>query len=430
MPLGWERINATKSSPNKNVVFIKPRTGPDESSSQEYLERIAAQCVPIMKKHHLYVLSLEEYEPNLEFWGRNFNNGEVIQLVLKSPSTGRWLPFNFVQMVFMHELAHCKEMNHSKAFWSLRNKFAFEMKALWERGYTGEGLWGKGTLLSETSFSCKSLEKDEVLPEFMCGGTYRTRVGRKRKTRTKLTSKEREEQRIRKKFGANGMTLGADEDVKLELENKKRILNKPKVARSNRGKELRAAAALARLEAEKEISCANDGEIETDSGLEIYEVYEEDQNDSNPEIKDAIDVNGKRLLDRKGQGMVKICESTGQVDDDSRMELNELFKLSNLETPDNLKENTTKLNLNPFKPSVEKKMEEKKIDHLTCPVCSFVDSNVSVTCSVCLNVLRPDLDLKSWKCDKPTCANKLYVNTGDSVFCGICSLKKEVSLEC
>lgn len=70
MPFGWERINATKSSPNKNIVFIKPRSGPDESSSREYLERIAAQCVPIMNKHHLYVLSLEEYEPNLEFWGK------------------------------------------------------------------------------------------------------------------------------------------------------------------------------------------------------------------------------------------------------------------------------------------------------------------------------------------------------------------------
>ena len=69
MPLGWERINAKKSSPNKNVVFIKPLPGPHENISKEYLERIAAQCLPIMNKHHLAVLSLEEYEPNLEFWG-------------------------------------------------------------------------------------------------------------------------------------------------------------------------------------------------------------------------------------------------------------------------------------------------------------------------------------------------------------------------
>lgn len=56
-----------------------------------------------MKEHHLSVMSLEEYEPNREFVGRNFNAGEVIQLVLKSRLTGRWLPFNYVQMVMMHE---------------------------------------------------------------------------------------------------------------------------------------------------------------------------------------------------------------------------------------------------------------------------------------------------------------------------------------
>lgn len=42
---------------------------------------------------------------NTEFLGRNFNGGEVIQLVLKGRGGG-WLPFRFVQMVMMHELAH------------------------------------------------------------------------------------------------------------------------------------------------------------------------------------------------------------------------------------------------------------------------------------------------------------------------------------
>jgi len=56
-----------------------------------------------MKEHHLSVMSLEEYEPNAEFVGRNFNAGEVIQLVLKARFTGHWLPFDYVQMVMMHE---------------------------------------------------------------------------------------------------------------------------------------------------------------------------------------------------------------------------------------------------------------------------------------------------------------------------------------
>jgi hypothetical protein len=69
MPLGWERINAKQSAPNNNIVFVKPLKGPYENISKDYLERIAAQCLPIMTKHHLAVVSLEEYEPNLEFWG-------------------------------------------------------------------------------------------------------------------------------------------------------------------------------------------------------------------------------------------------------------------------------------------------------------------------------------------------------------------------
>lgn len=57
-----------------------------------------------MREHNLSVMSLEEYEPNAEFVGRNFNAGEVIQLVLKARFTGHWLPFSYVQMVMMHEL--------------------------------------------------------------------------------------------------------------------------------------------------------------------------------------------------------------------------------------------------------------------------------------------------------------------------------------
>ena len=49
--------------------------------------------------------SLEEYPPNPEFLGRNFNAGEAIQLVLKDKA-GRWLSFKFVQMVMQHEVSN------------------------------------------------------------------------------------------------------------------------------------------------------------------------------------------------------------------------------------------------------------------------------------------------------------------------------------
>ncbi|RKF76712.1 DNA-dependent metalloprotease WSS1-like protein [Golovinomyces cichoracearum] len=455
MPLGWERINAKKSPPNQNIVFIKPRPGPDESASKEYLERIAAQCVPIMKKHQLAVVSLEEYEPNFVFWGRNFNNGEVIQLVLKSPSTGRWLPFKFVQMIMMHELAHCKQMNHSKAFWTLRNEYASEMKKLWERGYTGEGLWGKGVSLSSDCFSCQNLEEDEVLPENMCGGIYKTRDNRKRKSRPKLTNKERQQQRIKKKFGTNGNILGANTEIKLELE-KKKIPGKPRVAKSIRGRDLRAAAALSRFEIKKEEQQIEHKVIITD---------DEDESDSDNLFdvtlkgEDALDINGHKILDRKGQGMVKVCEDENQDNIDSKEELMELLKFSNAnnssipktgnsnqsfkattaiklgqtlskknETGNNIiiKE---KKNQKISKPQEEEILQVKGThksprNYLSCSACSFINFDGSITCIVCSNVLISDLDPNSWKCRRPTCKENLYLNAGDVNFCGLCNVRK------
>jgi len=73
---------------------------------------------------------LDEFPATTEFWGRNcwfsfflwdvwvwahgcdvlVNAGEVVQLVLRNPNTGAWLPFSFVLRVMIHELAHIKQM--------------------------------------------------------------------------------------------------------------------------------------------------------------------------------------------------------------------------------------------------------------------------------------------------------------------------------
>jgi len=325
MPLGWERINTRCSAPNKNIVFIKPRGGPDEATSKDFLERIAAQCTPIMNAHHLSVVSLEECEPNLEFWGRNFNNGEVIQLVLKSPTTGRWLPLKFVQMVIIHELAHCKQMNHSSAFWKIRNEFAGEMRTLWDKGYTGDGLWGRGVLLENGAFAGEGIWEGEVLPEHICGSTFRPHGGRKRKLKPMITYKERQERRIKMKFGTNGMTLGADGETRAKLEKGRKPVGKPRVAGSARGRELRAAAALARFEVKKGKPEIKDEDLVTDS-----ETEREDDDDVmvKTEPDDAVDIDGKQLLDFNGKGMVKVCEDEDKDDDNSQKELWELRNIN------------------------------------------------------------------------------------------------------
>lgn len=82
--------------------------GPDEEIAGNILNRIAAKVVPIMKKHGMDVMNLEEFEPNREFLGRfsfyctsltrrNWNAGENVELVLKTLN-GSWLPFTMVQL--------------------------------------------------------------------------------------------------------------------------------------------------------------------------------------------------------------------------------------------------------------------------------------------------------------------------------------------
>jgi hypothetical protein len=55
------------------------------------------------------------------------------------------------------------------------------------------------------AFMGDELAEGEVLPEHLCGGTFRSRGGKKRKAKPKITYKEQKERRIRKKFGVNGM---------------------------------------------------------------------------------------------------------------------------------------------------------------------------------------------------------------------------------
>ncbi|KAK1996360.1 WLM domain-containing protein [Colletotrichum falcatum] len=320
MPIGIQRLNAKRSHPNDRIVFIKPLKGRDEKIAQDFLERIAAQCLPIMREHHLSIMSLEEYEPNREFVGRNFNAGEIIQLVLKSRS-GRWLPFEYVQMVMMHELAHCKQMNHSRAFWAVRNQYADQMRGLWQRGYSGDGIWGRGAQLGTGQFQNNVALPNEPLPEHLCGGTYRSR-GRKRKFKPKLSYKEQKERRILKKFGANGVALGADEETKVKLEGGKRTQAKPRVAGSARGRELRAAAALARFDQAKkepEDDIKSEVKDEDDSG---ESEYEDDPADVKNE--DAVDIDGKPITDGKGRSMIRVCEDENPNDLDAQNELQEL----------------------------------------------------------------------------------------------------------
>lgn len=422
-----------------------------------------------MKEHHLSVTTLEEYEANREFVGRNFNGGEIIQLVLKARS-GQWLPFNYVQMVMMHELAHCMQMNHSRAFWKVRNLYAEQLRTLWGRRYTGEGMWGRGALLGTGEFENNTVAEGEDLPEHLCGGTYRSRRRKRgRKGGAELSCQEKKQRRIEKKFGKNGVALGADDNVKAKLEKGKRTQATPRVAGSNRGRELRAAAALARFEEKK-----TEPEREEDDDDGSDESDYEDAEGVGPSADDALDIDGKRLLDTKGNRMVKVCEDENPDDEDAANEFKELQSsittyfshksgpsdatkkhmnanaghsnavqtqgqnpapgIGDATTPDGQedgrKDATASSMLGTHKPMPSK--THPTSNHTpaatgkstSCPVCSFENEAYTVTCSMCSNVIDPDSVPGTWSCHSPSCRGGIFLNAGDCGTCGVCGQRK------
>ena len=441
-----------------------------------------------MKEQHISVMSLEEYEPNPEFAGRNFNAGEVIQLVLKSRLTGRWLPFEYVQMVMMHELAHCKQMNHSRAFWAVRNQYAEQMRALWARDYTGEGIWGRGAQLGSGLWEANAALPNDPLPEHLCGGTYRSRR-RKRKAKPVLTYQEQKERRIKRKFGAGGVAVGEDEYAKFRLEGRF-VSAAPRIAGSKRGRELRAAAALARFETKKKEDAAVEEKAEPDDD-ETESEYEDDPSEAGEPA--AVDINGSQLLDGKGRTMIKVCEDENPDDADAKNELLELQSsmqrrkqtqkapqgggavvktglqptkptlspaemakkgaaassarkqaaeglkpapkqqaTSELSTARPARENDTSRSaqrLNHPAPKPQGRPERPAVPDtapaISCPICSFANGPNSITCGVCSHVLDAESVPNSWHCTGAACQESLFLNAGDCGVCGVCGGRRQ-----
>ncbi|KAF2773940.1 WLM-domain-containing protein [Teratosphaeria nubilosa] len=471
MPLGFQRLNERTQRPNQNINFIKPIPNrPDTPVAQDFLERIAAQCYPIMKEHYISVMALEEYDPNPEFLGRNFNAGEAIQLVLKDRS-GRWLSFKFVQMVMMHELAHCKQMNHSRFFWAVRNGYAKQMEELWAKRYVGEGMWGRGKDLASGQFTHDHMPENAQIPEHLCGGTYRRR-GKKRKRaqqgeeRTNLTYAERQQKRIAKKFGKHGEgeALGEDELVRGALDSKSGR-GKPRVANSKRGRELRANAALARFDAMKKKQQSmpqGTPELETDAGSET----ESDGWSSGEDIDSSESIILKRkagqIQDQHGHEMVRVCGDEGEEDEGGKDEMDELRILSerpkdfpekagslstvsarsnqtsprpgvdDSETETESDEDDVDLEAPPrkSKASVNKKpfQSSRTSSETTCSICSLENEAGNPTCIACSHVLKISLVQNSWRCKSEACKGSKYINAGDVNRCGICGAQKPTTV--
>ena len=462
-----ERLNAVHQQPSPQIVFIKPLPGPDSQYAQDFLERIAAICHPIMKGNHLRIMTLEEHEPNREFIGRNFNAGEIIQLVLKARNTGHWLSFRTVQMVMMHELAHCQRMNHGRDFWKVNAKFKEELKALWSKGYTGEGLWGRGRTLLSGDYDRGSGAADEILPPQLCGGAFRSRRRRRRRRADGVgtapehpeTYAEKKKRRIEKKFGVNGTTLGGNEETRVKLENGQQVKGNPRVASSGRGRELRVAAALARFGQQKEEDAKKE-EAKTKTARNSDSSTGESNNsdDEYEEVEDgaqAFDLDGSEIRDAQGHRMIKVCEDEDADDEHVKQEMEELRGLggfaengtSDVQTRGNNAPTigfSNDLGSNPslqtevrgvssspqaigtsvFESGISGYQAPEKQEDKNCPICSMSNDAHASLCAACNHVLDISKIRDTWRCQSDVCRSSTYINASDLGLCGVCGSQK------
>ncbi|KAJ8111352.1 hypothetical protein OPT61_g6034 [Boeremia exigua] len=452
MPLGFERINERAQRPNALINFIRCLPGPSSTTAEQILNRVAAICYPFMKANMILVQALEEFPYNTEFVGRNFNAGEVIQLVLRDRN-GRWLPQRMIEMVMVHELAHCKQMNHSKAFWKIRDAYAVDLRALWAQGYTGEGMWGRGRGLETGNIQTSQVDAGDV-PDHLCGGTYGRRSKKRRrggKEKETLSYAERKQRRILKKFGTGGQALGADDDTKVKLEGGVPKKGKPRVAGSARGRELRAAAALARFEPVKKES--------EETSVKKEEASDSETEDEVDPADAAVDVDGSRMVDDKGRALIKICEDEDDRDGNARREFDEIQGIAPQHNaavvkpahkPPSLRSHSARPSSKPSdtlpntvrstsvqtvhldeiwkrRPEVSANAATMKATSrkpISCNVCSLSNEPGSLTCTVCSNVLDTHLVRDHWKCCSDSCKQSAYLNSGDAGACGICGKSK------
>lgn len=355
------------------------------------------------------------------------------------------------------------QMNHSAAFWKVRNQYADELRGLWSKNYTGDSFWGGGKTLLSEQYENTGPSVTEIMPRSLCGGTYRSR-GRKRKRKGEgpdkktLNYAERQQRRITKKFGTNGVALGDDAETRIKLEHGVKVKAKPRVAGSTRGRELRAQAALARFGQQKEEEkpkteeeAEKETESETDDECEAVECGEE-----------ALNNNGSRVLDGKGNSMVRVCEDEDQDDVYVKQEMQELQDLEGLDSnsrrhpectdpvSSRLPERAAKVGQTQ-KPNGHTAVEERIassandppvsnsrkvsddgqphpesiVKARACPICSVDNDPSAATCMICSHVLNTSKVHGFWQCQSSTCSGTEYLNADDTVLCGICGARRQ-----
>ncbi|KAA1467508.1 WLM-domain-containing protein [Dentipellis sp. KUC8613] len=296
------RINESEPNPNPHINFITALPMPDpaaQEQARQLLRALAAQVKPVMKAHGFVVNSLEEYEFNPVFAGRNWNQGEVVELVLRE-AHGGFSSISWLMSTLCHELAHIKHPNHSPAFYTFWRQLNGEVRALQAKGYFGDGYWSSGTRLVDSARVAGDGVATGALPEFMCGGAQtKAKPTRRRRRRQPTAGPSRSgAQSVKRRkagsrvtadvFKGDGRALNAD----IEGEEKKAGTGFRKQATSKRAREERALATERRLRALQGKAASPEPKVEDTS---------DDESDGDEEVKETDLDRRKTMLDSVGQ---------------------------------------------------------------------------------------------------------------------------------
>lgn len=191
-------------------------------------------------------------------------------------------------------------------------------------------------------------------------------------------------------------------------------------------------------------------ELETHGEDLVTDSETEDDTAEDPFVQaeagdDAMDLDGKRLLNAKGQGMVRVCEEEEADSEDVQQELSELRAINgptkharssiSFDKPDiapSASEQSMEQQISPLPPEKLTKagpFKNRRIDFRdtnlqSCSVCSSENEHSALTCCICSNVLQVDFVPNSWRCKSLTCKDSKYVNAGDVGLCGVCGTRK------
>ncbi|KAL4569541.1 hypothetical protein LXL04_025181 [Taraxacum kok-saghyz] len=121
------------------IRTLKKKVGGDEA--RKFLEKIAKQVQPIMRKHKWRVKVLSEMCPkNPRLLGLNVGHGLHVKLRLRKPNTDwDFYPFDHVLDTMLHELCHNAIGPHNTSFYKLWDDLRKECEELMSKGILGSG---------------------------------------------------------------------------------------------------------------------------------------------------------------------------------------------------------------------------------------------------------------------------------------------------